>query len=120
MSTLEVGQLELEPLDRPEQLGRVTEPADGTEPAAQLGLPLDQRDAVPAARGDLSRLQPGRAAADDEHVAWLESRLGLAPFLSADVRIVEAGDRQAADHAIDAALVRADAVPDPLSARGPC
>ena len=42
-------------------------------------------------------------------------RLRLAALLAADVGVVEAGDRQAADHAVDAALVGADAVPDALA-----
>ena len=90
-------------------------PAHRAQAAAELRLALEERDLVTAPGGDLGRLQPRRAAADDDHSARDVRRLRLAPLLAAHIGVVEARDRQAADHPVDAALVGAHAVPDPAA-----
>ena len=111
----ELGQLELEPLDRAEELGGVAEPADGAEPAAELGLALDERHACPRRAAISAAFRPAGPPPTTSTSAHARRGRGLAPPLAADVGVVEAGDRQAADHAVDAALVGADAVADALA-----
>ena len=89
------------------------EAAHCAQAPAELGLELEQRHVVPAPRGDLRRLQPSRPSAHDDDPAALRSSRRLAPLLSADVGVVEAGDGEASDHAVDAPLVGADAVANP-------
>ena len=100
------------PSEAPRQ-SRALERGGGGRPAP---APLHERHAVAAPCCDLRRLQARRPASDDEHVLGHLDR-GRFAASSRPTSGLWKRDRLAADHPVDTALVRADAVADPPASR---